>query len=172
MKKKLLGLCLAALLAGCGEDVPKNIQETSRDITKVSETVSDNQKLLVIDVTPSSGNSNAIFFFHATENINKVLAKIIQYFPNQTAQRIDFIISTALSDKYGNTKVFPVLRLSFDMDVVRKINFKNSNFSSWDLLLLANPVDYLHPAGRNIVADYCRDESNSKFAGEFCQKSL
>ena len=31
-------LLAAALLAGCGDDSPKNIQDTSRDITKVSET--------------------------------------------------------------------------------------------------------------------------------------
>lgn len=165
-------LLAAALLAGCGDDPPKSIQETSRDITKVSEIKDGPATLLVIDMKPSSGHSNSSFLFMATEDIKKVLASIAKHFPNQQASRIDFVLTTALSDKYGNSKDFPVLRLSFEMSEVKKINFQGGTFTSWDLLRLANPASYPHPVGKDIVAGYCSDESNAKYAQEFCRASL
>lgn len=169
--KKLLALLLAGLLVGCSGD-PKSIQETSRDITRVSDAMDGAVKVLVIDMKPSAGYSNSSFFFMATEDIKKVVAMIAKHFPNQQADRMDFILTTGLSDKYGNSKDLQVIRLSFDMPEVKKINFQNSGFTSGDLLNLAHPASYLHPAGKDIVAAYCGEDSNAKFAPSFCRASL
>lgn len=170
--KTLLVAFVAMLLAGCGDEPPKSIQDTSRDITKVSDVTDGAIKVLVIDMKPSAGHSDSSFLFMATEDINKVVAKITKYFQNQQADRIDFVLTTGLSDKYGNSKDFPVIRLSFDMPEVKKVNFQNTSFTSWDLLNLAHPANYLHPVGKKIVAAYCGEESNAKFAQEFCRASL
>lgn len=173
MKVKTLWAALvAALLAGCGDEPPKTIQDTSRDITKVSDVMDGATKVLVIDMKPSAGHSDSSFFFMATEDMNKVVAKITKHFQNQQADRIDFVFTTGLSDKYGNSKDFPIIRLSFDMPEVKKINFQNGNFTSWDLLNLGHPANYPHPVGKKIVAAYCGEESNAKFAQNFCRASL
>lgn len=165
-------LAAFGLLFGCGDGPPKNIHDTSRDITQVSEVQDGTATVLVIDMKPSSGYSDASFFFMATEDIKKVLEKITKHFQNQKAERIDFILTTGLSDKYGNSKDLPVIRLSFDMSEVRKINFQNGNFTSWDLLGLAHPASFPHPAGRDIVIGYCHEESNAKYAQAFCRMAL
>lgn len=168
----LLAALMTTLLVGCGDEPPKTIQETSRDITKVSEVMDGATKVLVIDMKPSNGHSDSSLFFMAADDINKVLAKITKHFQNQQADRIDFVLTTGLSDMYGNSKDFPVIKLAFDMPEVKKINYQNKDFTSWDLLNLAHPASYLHPIGKKIVAAYCGEEANARFAQGFCRAAL
>ncbi len=172
MKIATVATAVALLLMGCSDAPPKSIQEINKEITGVSETVTGGTKALVVDMKPSSGYDESSYFFMATDGVNKVLAGISKHFPNQQADRVDFVLAAGLTDKYGNTKDSPVIRLSFDMADVRKINYQGGSFTSWDLLRLANDVSYLHPAGKSIVQGYCRDESNGKYARDFCRTYL
>ena len=172
MKKTLLTLSVGMLLAGCGDSPPKTIQETSRDITKVSEVRNDKEKILVIDIKPSSGHDNSSFFFMASMDIAKVASSIMKNFPDASIERFDFIISTGLSDKYGNSKTLPIIGLSVNRAELAKYNFKERELTDVSLLRLAHPAKYLHPSGKKIISDYCKDASNAESAADFCQRSL
>ena len=125
----------------------QSVSKLSRDITRVAQVADGEKQVLAIDIKPSSGYSDSSFFFMATEDMNKALSKLVKQLPAKPADRVDFVISTALTDKYGNSQDYQVINLSFDMAELKKINFSGGNFTSWDLLRLANPVKYLHPAG-------------------------
>lgn len=171
MKTAVVALAILTL-AGCTDAPPKSIQETHRDITKVSESLEGGVKALVVDMKPSAGYSDSSFFFMATEGVNKVLSDISKHFPNHQASRIDFVLTTGLTDNYGHSKDFPVIKLSFDMADVKKVNYKDGYFTSWDMLRLAQPLSFPHPSGKAIVRGYCADESNVKYAREFCRSFL
>ena len=169
MKKWIIALA-ASVLTGCGEEAPKALADLSRDITGVASSEVAGKKLLEFSMRPSSRSSNANYFFQATSEINHILPKLLQYFPEERSDLIFFTLSADLTDKFGNVKGEPVIQVSFKAEDVKKINYKGGQFSSWSLLNLANNVEFLHPAGSTIVSDYCQDKDSIEYAHRFCQR--
>lgn len=174
MKKRVLAAIISASLtfSGCSDDVPKSIKDINRNITKVEDVVVNNEIRLAIDLKPTQGQTSANFFSFAADDILKILSKTMLYFPIQKQDEVRFTISSDLTDRYGNVHAEPIIQLVFESSEIKKINFKNSGFTSWDLLNLAKSSLYLHPAGKDIVIAYCNEESNMRFAGTFCRNSI
>lgn len=172
MNKFSLIFCSAILLVGCSDEVPKSIKDIDRNITKVEDVAVNDEIRLSIDLKPIQGQTSANFFFFAADDILKILSKTMQYFPIQKQDEVRFTISTDLTDKYGTVHAKPVIELVFESSEIKKINFKNSDFSSWDLLNLSKSTLYLHPAGKDIVMAYCNDEKNIQYATRFCRNSI
>lgn len=168
LTKLFCGALLTALLLGC---TPKTIEETSSDITAVSEVANGGTKVLQIEMKPSSGYDQSSFFFMATQEINTVLGKIVEYFPDQQPDQIKFVLSTGLIDKYGTETEHAVIGLVFDMVDIKKINFAGGGVTNWDLLGLVKELVFPHPAGKAIIRAYCQDASNDKYAAGFCRRN-
>jgi hypothetical protein len=172
-------MIMAAILYGIGggliwlftPSAPTTIKEISSHIISANEVTKDGKKLLKIELN-EKGYSDYSYFFSASEEIKNILAKMTEYFPNQSAEQIDFVLNAELSDQYGNTSSLPVINLPFAMSEIKKINFKNDNFTNWDLLKLAEPVIFIHPAGQKIITAYCQDADTIKYTGMFCPVSL
>lgn len=157
---------MAFMLIGC---TPKTIEETSGNITAVSEVVNGSTKTLKIEMTPdSTGYDDSSFFFMAAQEVKEILAKITKHFPNQSQEQVEFVFSTKLVDRYGNGSDQPIIKLTFDMADIKKINFDSVNFTNLDLLGFVKIAKFPHPAGRKIVDTYCHDESNYKHSTVFC----
>jgi hypothetical protein len=150
---------------------PATIKEISSQIISANEVTQDGKKLLKIELN-AKGYNDYSYFFGATKDANDILAKLTEYFPNQSAEQIDFVFYAELSDQYGNASNQPVIDLPFAMSDVKKINFKNESFNNWSLLKLAKPVIFLHPYGKTIITNYCQDDSSIKYTGIFCQIAL
>lgn len=170
MKKTWSIAALFMLLAGCGEDVPNSLADLHRDITDASVTNVAGTKMLIFVLNPSTKLSNASYFFRASTDMNEVLPKLIQYFPEENPDLIFFTLTADLTDQFGNTQKEPVIQLAFKGSDAHKINYKGGGFSGWDLLNLADSVQFLHPAGSTIVSDYCLEKNNQEYARRFCLK--
>ncbi|MCY1558571.1 hypothetical protein D9M68_955180 [compost metagenome] len=127
---------------------------------------------MVFGLKPDFGYDNSTYFFMATEEANRILPKLLKYFPEQKPSHVVFTLNAKLVDQYGNEKQAPVIQLAFSMDDVRKVNYDGGSFTAWSLLGLTTNVEYLHPAGRTIVRDYCADEDNAEYAARFCQSAI
>jgi hypothetical protein len=150
---------------------PATIKDISRQIISANEVTQDGKKLLKIELN-AKGYNDYSYFFDATKEANDILGKLMEYFPNQASEQINFVLYAELSDKYGNTSSEPVIDLPFAMADVKKINFKNESFNNWSLLKLAKPVIFLHPYGKTIITNYCQDDSSIKYTGMFCPIAL
>ncbi|WP_409284325.1 hypothetical protein [Pseudomonas protegens] len=167
---RVLSLALMALaLTGCGEGKPSSIAELNRSITGVSSGEAAGQKWLEFDMKPQIAHSGSAFFFSASTDANETLPKLFKFFPEENPDRVLFTLSTDLKDDFGNTKTFKVIQLAFDTADVKKINFQRGQFTSWNLLGHVTNVEFLHPAGKEILRDYCKDSDNATNAALFCK---
>ncbi|MDT4820570.1 hypothetical protein FQZ97_537160 [compost metagenome] len=169
---KWIVVAAALALAGCGETKPTSLVEISKSITEVSTAKVGSAEALVFALKPDFGYDNQTYFFMATQEANRILPKLLKYFPEQKSSHVVFTLNAKLVDQYGNEKQAPVIQLAFSMDDIRKVNYQSGTFTSWNLLGLTSNVEYLHPAGRTIVRDYCADESNAENAARFCRSAI
>ncbi|SED80069.1 hypothetical protein [Pseudomonas anguilliseptica] len=170
MKKWNLAFAVMAIsaLSGCGDAPPKTLEEINRHISSVSTTQLDGVSALVFSLDSKMGYDGASFFFMASDEANRILPKLIKYFPEQNPDVVAFTLNGKLVDKYGNEKDSPVIQLAFKMDEVKKVNYETGQFTNWDLLELMDNIEFLNPAGASIVREYCTDDSNAKHAARFC----
>jgi hypothetical protein len=172
MKLKPSITLLALALVGCGEtQPPKTIEEINSGIVSVNEVTESNKKLLRISLKPFDYNEYSTFF-DGTQRSVEILGGIVKYFPDRQVDQIQFVYIAALVDRYGNSSAVPVISLNFDMEDVKKINFKDDHFTGWGLLKLVDSMKYMAPAGREIVKNYCQDESSIKYAANFCRTAI
>lgn len=172
MKKSLTILALAALtLSACSDEPPKSIKEIDPSILKVEDLkTGDKQSLRIVwklaDMSASSDMSSAAF------GMEKTIRDIVKYFPNPNAEEVRFVLNAGLVDKYGNKSQADVLEIAFPMEEIKKINFSSNSFTSWDLLNLSVEPKQLHPVGRQLLVEYCKEENSIKYAKDFCLRSI
>lgn len=170
MKKWIIAFAAIAL-AGCGEEPPKTLNEISKSVVDVSTLKLEGAEALVFGLKPDFGYDNSTYFFMATEEANRILPKLVKYFPEQKPDQVVFTLNSTLVDKFGNESEAPIIQLAFNMTDIQKINYEKGQFTSWDLLGLSN-IELLHPAGASIVRDYCAGENNAEYAAVFCRRFI
>lgn len=166
-----LTLAMVLALAACGDEPPKTIKEIDSHILKVEESKDGgNTSLRVIWELP--GMSASSDMTSATFGMEKIVKGIVTYFPNQQADEIRFVLNAGLVDHYGNKSRADVVEVPFQMTEIRKINFASDSFTQWDLLNLSGDTRTPHPVGLEFITEYCKEESNAKYARDFCLRSL
>lgn len=169
--KKWVIACAAIVLVGCGEEPPKTLNEISKSIVEVSTLKLEGADALVFGLKPDLGYDNSTYFFMATQEANRILPKLVKYFPDQKPSQVAFTLNAALVDKFGNESKAPIIQLVFSMADIQRINYEKGQFTSWDLLELSN-IEFLHPAGIKVVRDYCAGDNNAEYAAVFCRRFI
>ena len=165
--KKLMLFCLAACLCACGGD-PKEIKDISTYITEVSDSMSAGKKVMVIKIKASSQTTASRLIYSPANEMREIFPKMLKHFPDLDAEYIDFIILGDLVDKYGNSRLAPIIRLSFKMSDIKKINF-TQDFTPWRLLALVDEGYHLHPrVSHEAITEYCNETDNKRYAAVFC----
>lgn len=149
---------------------PDSIEEISRRIKSVKYFGEAPTRVLQVELSVVS-SSGGLWFFRESEEMFKVARDLKAHFP-EDQEGVFFSLNTRLVDAYGNTSEEPAMRVAFIMEDIRRINFDNPNFTSYNLLELAHEVQYLHPVARDLVDTYCVDRGNERFAPSFCGSLL
>jgi hypothetical protein len=163
---------LAGLFGLFEPSKPASINEISGNIISVNEISKDGNKIFKIDYKMDFFSDDADIMFMVSNDIRDDLQKINENFPDLQDSKIEFALVAKLQDQYGNTSDQPVMLLSWDMADIKKINFTGNNFTGWNLLSLANPVEFLHPVGKKIIYAYCQDPKTVEYTGNFCMTSI
>jgi len=173
LKAKQIGVCMVAavLLSACGEKPPKTIQDIDSHILSVTETKDAGKTELRIvwklaGVSPGPDMSNAAF------GMERIFKNMVKYFPDQQVDEVRVVLNAGLVDRYGNTKRDDIYEIPFAMSEIRKINFSSDSLTHWGLLNLSERPTLRHPVGRQMISEFCEDEKNAKYAGDFCLKGL
>ncbi|QEW85433.1 hypothetical protein [Burkholderia pseudomallei] len=171
MKKMAISMVTALLLSACGDEPPKTIKDIDSHIVSATE-VKDDGKVVLRIVWKLNGMSAGSDMSNAALGIERIIKGLVTHFPNQRADEVHIVLNSGLVDRYGNTSNADIYEIPFAMDEIRKINFTSGNFSHWDLLNLSGQPALLHPTGMELVAAYCKEENNAKYANVFCRRSL
>ena len=156
---------MLTLIHGCGSP-PSSVEEISSQIKSVTYLGESPSRTVQIEFDAFRG-SDTFYFFVASEEMFEVLEKLKMYFvDNQT--RVEFVLNAVLQDQYGNSLEETIMTVPFSMAEIEKVNFDNPDFLSFQLLNLAEQVNYSHPIGRDLVRIYCVDQDHRRFARRFC----
>ncbi|MGE8577721.1 MAG: hypothetical protein ACN6QT_21755 [Burkholderia contaminans] len=167
MKKMAISMVTALLLSACGDEPPKTVKDIDSSIVSAAE-VKDGGKTVLRIVWKLAGMSAGADMSSAALGIERVIKGIVTYFPNQHADEVRIVLNAGMVDRYGNQSRADLYEIPFEMSEIRKINFDSGSFSHWALLNLSGQPKLLHPTGMELIAAYCKEENNAKYADEFC----
>ncbi|WP_321392875.1 hypothetical protein [Emcibacter sp.] len=149
-------------LTGCSE--PESIEEISSKILKVEQAGG----ALYITVKTRGYDGGASDLNSISYIVFNVLEWVMENRPEQQ-EYVDFSIIAGTVDPYGNESDMKVLSLSYPVTELQKVNWEN--FSALSIYNLAEPYSH-HRIGREMVANYCSDETYQNFARAFCVRFL
>ncbi|KVN33313.1 hypothetical protein WJ63_04820 [Burkholderia pyrrocinia] len=171
MKKMAISMVTALLLSACGDEPPKTVKDIDSSILSAAE-VKDGGKTTLRIVWKLAGMSAGSDMSSATFGIERILKGVVTYFPNQHADEVRIVLNAGLVDRYGNESRADIYEIPFEMSEIRKVNFASGSVSHWRLLNLSGQPKLLHPTGMELIAAYCKEENNAKYADEFCERGL
>ncbi len=171
MKKTIIGMVTGLMLSACGDQPPKTIKDIDSHILSVDEAKNGGKTELRI-VWKLAGMSAGADMSNAAFGMQRILKGMATYFPNQQADEVRFVLNAGLVDRYGNESRRDIYEIPFAMSEVRKVNFASEGLTHWALLNLSEQPKMRHPTGMELITAYCKDETNAKYAGEFCLKGL
>lgn len=171
MKKTIICMVTGLVLSACGDQPPKTIKDIDSHILSVDE-AKDGGKTELRVVWKLAGMSAEADMSNAAFGIGRILKGMATHFPNQQVDEVRFVLNAGLVDRYGNESRSDVYEIPFAMSEIRKVNFASEGFTHWALLNLSEQPKVLHPTGMAFITAYCKDESNAKYATEFCLKGL
>ncbi|UTH73957.1 hypothetical protein [Chromobacterium sp. IIBBL 290-4] len=174
MKNVLFALLVALSISACGGESPtppKDVKDIDSKITKVDQAKVDGKSVMRVTMKLNGLSASADVFSAGSEMLN-ISKEIVKYFPKQAGDEVHFVLVADLVDKYGNKSEAGVLEIPYATNELKKINFESSSFTGWNLLNLSQEVTLLHPVGREFIREFCKDESNAKYADTFCTNTI
>jgi hypothetical protein len=170
LKEQALIIFMVLSLSACSEEPPKSLNDVDNSITNIQETQDQEGKSLKITLKSLNLSAESDMRL-ASSSMLKITKAIATSFPTKD-DRIVFLLNSALRDKYGKESRQNIVEIPFSTEDVMKINFQSDNFTEWDLLNLSQKPRLLHPAGSEYFIEYCKDETNIKYATDFCKRAI
>ena len=81
--------------------------------------------------------------------------------------QVEFVAE--LVDKYNKISVEPILTMTWQRSELEKMTWQPSP-TPWDVLRLVDDVRYFNRGGEMSMVAYCTEESQQKYAADFCRK--
>lgn len=165
--KRIIIPIMIIMLSACGK--PESLEDAGYGIIKINDPdFFPNKNTLVIDVKTNTS------FFGLASNSEEILSDISSYFPNELDKynEIWIFANTDLVDTYGNSSTDRTIGLMWKTSDIKKIDFGNSNFTTFGMINLSQDVRALNRVGYSFADDWCNDEDNLKYTLHFCAMYL
>jgi hypothetical protein len=79
-------------------------------------------------------------------------------------KKVSLELTAPVTDKFGHSSTGVLMRWSYDMGEMRKVNW--DDFNDWQLLNLTKAE--FTPLGRQAATAYCVEPDHQKYCGDFC----
>lgn len=174
----LLVVCLALgctlLCAACG-DGKKALDFSNKSDEQIAEHIkSMNKKITDVTVIPTA--ENAVIFvtwladsgpspiLMEAQDIRNALESIANAKGNDTTGWVVIATNEIGVDKLGNKSPTLTIKQSWDMNTLKKVNWKN--IESWQITDLSQ-IEEVGPFGNDAIRTYCK-EGGSSYGKVFC----
>lgn len=163
MLTSLAALTAALSLAACSGKPPKSLEEIPGVVKINDPNFSAAMGTLVVDV-----KSESLQEFKSDSA--GTLRKIKRHFPAELDKykKIWVFGSTTLVDKYGNQSLERTVGAEWPTEELKKAHLEDNKITDWGVLNLASDVRRFNRVGGQMFVEYCKDESNQKYATSFC----
>lgn len=165
MKKLCLLVASLVVFAGCSKSPPKTLEEIGGGVLKINDTAfMAPTGTMTVDI---EANTTLTSF---TYKADKVLRDLKQHFPGELDKykKIWVFGTTKLVDKYGNNSSDRTVGIEWPTDELKKANLASDTLTTWQVLNLASEVRGFQGVGHDMFQEYCKEESNQKYARPFC----
>lgn len=161
-------------------DRQKAEQKAEADRAKAEEKIQDDYKDIVksvLGVTKINGHVTVkmkLAGFSAENDFTALtfdMKKVAQWQAEQKEEiaYLHILVMGGVKDKYGNVTDEALARLSLPSEDLHRINW--ANFNSWNLVNLMQ-VTSISMVGKQVIAAYCVDGDNMKYARKFCLSAV